>query len=736
MGHMLQGKHRSLGAEKQTIEHKKHSHDEKKHAHVHSASKYHGLPAGLQELARFHGHLGPYAIVGYKMGSIARTIFELEMREKGLNIKDIVAYSKVGSKPPISCVSDGIQMTSGCTLGKGNIKVIEEGKVECRFVMGDKEMTISLLPKLKSEIDSTMSKEKEIERSMWIYDMDCAKLFSIDAKFSIDDVLDKLAVEMWKKCSPSDAFNQGLDDCAGKMFVATDENLNEIDAKLTSASWLAELSSNRDTYAKFFKSMRETILFQEPHVPIVCAFWSIFGHLVKGKKYLSHIGELSREIRLSVHAAMHRFDDDDIPLEKKALAYNQCTALLGIMDSLRVDARTKEELKKTAKLVMAYRSKFAIPGVQKGEFEELFPIFAKGDGRLGRVEKYPKMLANLYDYPEDANEILQKGEKWLEDACPRLEKVANELAKIYGLKIGRNGHLIEKVDLALAERTKIPPAKLVEYMQNMRKIMQPLVKKRLVSITPSYDVRVMKTPDYLVNIIPSAAMCALDALTNKPFAVFFLTCLDNGKEGGLSVVDMLQMLIHEEYGHCVNYLNSAQEYACKLPTVAKLHSGLSMPITEGISFHREQEFLDMMRDILDEKTHGKEEKAFIDFIRSLGDVHTFALEMEFYTLKWQVLRFLRIIGDVRVNLEMQKLSEFVEWAARTTGLDKRTVFHQVFVFQENPGYAPCYAITGMSLKSLQQEALKRGKGLVEFNTFACSLGFPPRTSWEARLREF
>ncbi|PJB21495.1 MAG: hypothetical protein CO114_05000, partial [Euryarchaeota archaeon CG_4_9_14_3_um_filter_38_12] len=70
-----------------------------------------------------------------------------------------------------------------------------------------------------------------------------------------------------------------------------------------------------------------------------------------------------------------------------------------------------------------------------------------------------------------------------------------------------------------------------------------------------------------------------------------------------------------------------------------------------------------------------------------------------------------------------------------TGLSKKMVFNQIFIFQENPGYAPCYSIAGMSLKKLQDEARKNGKNILEFNTIASSMGFPPRTVFEERLKQ-
>ena len=62
----------------------------------------------------FHGHLGVFSIVGAKMGIRAREIFGV-----GPDMLEVVTYA--GSKPPYSCLNDGIQVSTGATLGMGTI---------------------------------------------------------------------------------------------------------------------------------------------------------------------------------------------------------------------------------------------------------------------------------------------------------------------------------------------------------------------------------------------------------------------------------------------------------------------------------------------------------------------------------------------------------------------------------------------------------------------------------------
>jgi len=64
----------------------------------------------------FHDHLGIYSIVGAKMGLRAREYFNLGRDE-------LYVTSFAGNKPPISCLNDGLQVSTGATIGQGTIQV-------------------------------------------------------------------------------------------------------------------------------------------------------------------------------------------------------------------------------------------------------------------------------------------------------------------------------------------------------------------------------------------------------------------------------------------------------------------------------------------------------------------------------------------------------------------------------------------------------------------------------------
>jgi hypothetical protein len=85
-----------------------------RHAHEHSET----IPAETM-LRSFHGHLGPYVVIGYRMGKLALRELALEGHF------GISASVHSPLTPPRSCLIDGVQIGSGCTLGKRNIEIVE-----------------------------------------------------------------------------------------------------------------------------------------------------------------------------------------------------------------------------------------------------------------------------------------------------------------------------------------------------------------------------------------------------------------------------------------------------------------------------------------------------------------------------------------------------------------------------------------------------------------------------------
>ena len=71
-----------------------------------------------------HGHIGIYSTIGAKMG-----IYALELLSRLCNkAEELKVLSFAGSRPPVSCFHDGLQISTGATLGHGSIKIAKSAQ--------------------------------------------------------------------------------------------------------------------------------------------------------------------------------------------------------------------------------------------------------------------------------------------------------------------------------------------------------------------------------------------------------------------------------------------------------------------------------------------------------------------------------------------------------------------------------------------------------------------------------
>jgi len=129
----------------------------------------------LKEAEKFHGHLGPYLVLGLLAGEIAlrklrcRKYFSLKVRVWG------------ATKKPKSCLIDGLQLSTGATYGKGNIQKIENSKIRVLFynVKNNKRLTLSLKENLIKRL-AQLKGHKDSERfAKELYKTGPLKIFNL-----------------------------------------------------------------------------------------------------------------------------------------------------------------------------------------------------------------------------------------------------------------------------------------------------------------------------------------------------------------------------------------------------------------------------------------------------------------------------------------------------------------------------------------------------------------------------
>jgi formylmethanofuran dehydrogenase subunit E len=118
------------------------------------------LRAMIERGTLLHGHLGPYLVAGIRIGLLALRLLNSS------GYFGLRAESEAGWTTPLSCLNDGVQIGSGCTMGKGNLHVVGEERPRVRFVADDgRAVTIELRPEIVRSFrdPDTIAKAREIE---------------------------------------------------------------------------------------------------------------------------------------------------------------------------------------------------------------------------------------------------------------------------------------------------------------------------------------------------------------------------------------------------------------------------------------------------------------------------------------------------------------------------------------------------------------------------------------------
>jgi len=133
-----------------------------------------------------HGHTGIYSIIGAKMGIRAIEYFNV-----GVNNMQVVTFA--GEEPPLSCFNDGIQISTGSTIGQGLIKISDSVSIvpTAIFEFNNQKVKISLKPEIAEQISNEIKFGVEnyglLTDRYWLY-------------------IEYLAINYWKDCDRMEIF--------------------------------------------------------------------------------------------------------------------------------------------------------------------------------------------------------------------------------------------------------------------------------------------------------------------------------------------------------------------------------------------------------------------------------------------------------------------------------------------------------------------------------------------------
>jgi len=109
----------------------------------------------LKKAADFHGHLGPFLALGVRMGLVG--VRELGAKENAEKLRVTVMLKH---SVPFSCVIDGVQVATKCTVGNKKLRVKKSSGIAAKFELQNGEhVTVTVNPATFNKLEKVSSGE-------------------------------------------------------------------------------------------------------------------------------------------------------------------------------------------------------------------------------------------------------------------------------------------------------------------------------------------------------------------------------------------------------------------------------------------------------------------------------------------------------------------------------------------------------------------------------------------------
>ena len=109
----------------------------------------------IGKASELHGHLGAFLVIGVRIGETAKQILKIKKQ------RELQVSVKVPLQTPFSCIVDGIQATTHCTIGNQRLTVKQSRQtITAQFETtdSDKMLTLTVNPKIVKELMDKLSK--------------------------------------------------------------------------------------------------------------------------------------------------------------------------------------------------------------------------------------------------------------------------------------------------------------------------------------------------------------------------------------------------------------------------------------------------------------------------------------------------------------------------------------------------------------------------------------------------
>jgi formylmethanofuran dehydrogenase subunit E len=127
----------------------------------------------LKRAIEFHGHLGPFLVLGVKAGLLANSLLGKDC----LKMKAIVVTEPF---PPTSCFVDGVQFATGCTMGKRNIRLRKGKSTSAVFLKDGRMVRLRVKDEVLESINKIVSEDESHKESLRLLGCPVSRLFKVE----------------------------------------------------------------------------------------------------------------------------------------------------------------------------------------------------------------------------------------------------------------------------------------------------------------------------------------------------------------------------------------------------------------------------------------------------------------------------------------------------------------------------------------------------------------------------
>ena len=126
------------------------------------------LKSLLERATEFHGHLGPFLVIGVRMGLIG-------LKKFGIGSNDhMTIEASLPLHVPFSCIIDGLQVSTNCTVGNQKLSLRSSDSIRAKFKRETDGLEVIVAVKgakfgeMRSKLLGNKIPEEEVRRLAWI----------------------------------------------------------------------------------------------------------------------------------------------------------------------------------------------------------------------------------------------------------------------------------------------------------------------------------------------------------------------------------------------------------------------------------------------------------------------------------------------------------------------------------------------------------------------------------------